>query len=678
MERKNKCPACNRPIDEGVKFCTNCGNPVNYASNQELCSCGTLMENNLKFCTSCGAPNPFFTDKPSEKKKINPIPPQNKSIENNAGHKGKILSKGSYDKEPAEKKKTYVFIAIAMIIVLTGLWYMLNPDFFGGNHKSGKKSQNLVIEERVSTENSPISVSSGDTLTINLPLGLFEGEKWLKVKKVPDMNSNRFKVVYEITLDDSRKFDNYIEIIVSGLGSISGGILQAWHFSETGGEWEPVPAWNGSEQGSIRIYTDHFSMFAFGEPEIPETEPGPEAIIGPELPAIGNLSAPENLHQILNIFNQGDLTKLLSPCSEIIFRSFGLHSSENRRSYDLWRSSLIVTDPYSYTLAASLAGISDENLNASQYRQLAIPALDNYKKLPSKVKEYQPVNDVFTALFAFDYTENQPNNTTYKSKYALDDVYRAFVTTSTSGGKRPLAQWKQQLRARLMQLNDPSMFGQLTDQFIRDQFIDFIERNGNKKVAYEKLKESGETVGNNLNDLDLSGVSADFYGFLNHFLRPVINDIRKDYVVRARVNLQNDTEQIRQDLNKRHHIHCKMKLNAVQKTVNYAGSIVVFDVPEAYRSKWQGVLDASETLDFYFTSAGYIEAGMPTRATLYLNQKNEKEIITVDFQLKSGTTELVFTPDDFSPVLGGKKVDINRELQKQQNELEKMYKQLNR
>jgi len=674
----HKCPACNVTIAEGVKFCTKCGNPVNYATDQELCSCGNLMANNLKFCTSCGAPNPFLTDKPTEKKTINPVPTHNKSIENNAARKDIIISKGSYDKEPDVKKKTYILIAVAMIIILTGLWYLLNPDFFGRSNKSGAKSQNLVIEERVSTENSPITISSGDTLTLNLPLGLFEGEKWLKVKKVPDMNSNRFKVVYEITLDDSRKFDNYIEIIVLCTGSVSGGKLQAWHFSETGGEWEPVPTWSGPEEGSIRIYTDHLSMFAFGESEIPETEPVPEAIVGPELPAMGNLSAPENLHQILNMFNQGDLTKLSSPCSEMIFRSFGIHSSYNRGNYDPWRSSLIVTDPFSYLLAASLSGISDENLKESQYRQHAISALGNYKKLPSKVKENQSVNDVFTALFAFDYAENHTNNTTYKSKYALDDTYHVFVTTSTSGGKRPLAQWKQQLRAGLMQLKDPSMFGQLTDQFIRDQFMDFIERNGNKKVVYEKLKELGETVSDNLDDLDLSGVSADFYGFLRHFLRPVINDIRKDYVVGARVNLQNDAEQIRQDLNKRHHIHCKMKLNAVQKTVNYAGSIVVFDVPEAYRPKWQGVLDANETLDFYFTSAGYIEAGMPTRATLYLNQKNEKEIITVDFQLNSGTTELVFTPDDFSPVFGGKKVDINRELQKQQDELEKIYKQLNR
>ena len=84
-----------------------------------------------------------------------------------------------------------------------------------------------------------------------------------------------------------------------------------------------------------------------------------------------------------------------------------------------------------------------------------------------------------------------------------------------------------------------------------------------------------------------------------------------------------------------------MKLNAVQKTVNYAGSLVVFDVPESLWSKWQGVMNANETLDFYFTTAGYIEAGMPSRATLYLNQKNEKELISVDFQIKSGTTEIV-------------------------------------
>jgi len=121
-----------------------------------------------------------------------------------------------------------------------------------------------------------------------------------------------------------------------------------------------------------------------------------------------------------------------------------------------------------------------------------------------------------------------------------------------------------------------------------------------------------------------------------------------------------------------------MNLNALQKTVNYAGSLIVIDVPEPVRKKWQRFLNANETLDFHFTTAGYIEAGMPSRATFYLNQKNEKEIITVDFLAKRGKTEIVFSLDDFSPVMGNKKININNELKQQPKELEQIYKQLNR
>lgn len=49
------CPRCGAEIDENVRFCGKCGNPVAAAS--QLCSkCGAETERGARFCRGCGAP----------------------------------------------------------------------------------------------------------------------------------------------------------------------------------------------------------------------------------------------------------------------------------------------------------------------------------------------------------------------------------------------------------------------------------------------------------------------------------------------------------------------------------------------------------------------------------------------------------------------------------------------
>lgn len=626
----SKCPNCGTPLDEGAKFCTNCGTRIN--SN-------TIKE---------------------------PVKP------------GRTPYRKTKTKEQGSNTMKYLIIGVIMLILVSGLWYLINPGILHSPGKKTVQAANILIDQVISTDDATVVITSGDSITLTLPIGLFEGEKRIMVKKSPEWQTQGFEAVYDITLENLHHFDNYIEITAGNFSTYKNGKLQAWHYSENEREWVPLPTWSGYNDGSAIIYTNHLSLFAFGFAEIPETETEPEKTIGPELPFMGNLSLTDSRNQIINIASRAEQSRADNPFGEFVLPSFGIHTSQSRRRSDPWSVPLIITDPFAYSYSEALSGISDRSGSWTDNRQQLMSAINSFQKLPRKVKEASAVKDVFTALFALDYLENQNVTPEYKSSYALDDAYLDFATTTPDGQKRNFAIWKRQIGHNLSQINDPALFGHAVSGFITNQFGDFITRNGNSAIVAEKLRERGELVSGNPTEMHLASVSDDFSKYLRNYLNPLIDDIGRDFMVKARIKLQEDAQQVRNDLNKRHHIHCKMKLNAVQKTINYAGSLIVFDVPEPLRPKWQGVMNSGETLDFYFTTAGYIEAGMPTRATLYLNQKNEKEIIAVDFQLQPGTTEIVFTPDDFAPVLGGRKVDVNKELQKQKQELDQIYKQLNR
>jgi membrane protease subunit (stomatin/prohibitin family) len=50
--KANKCPKCGKPIQPGVKFCTNCGNKFVAT----CIKCNVDYPAGTKFCAQCGEP----------------------------------------------------------------------------------------------------------------------------------------------------------------------------------------------------------------------------------------------------------------------------------------------------------------------------------------------------------------------------------------------------------------------------------------------------------------------------------------------------------------------------------------------------------------------------------------------------------------------------------------------
>ncbi len=48
------CPKCNKPLREGAKFCTACGQKIEITSANSCPKCGYALKEGAKFCTKCG------------------------------------------------------------------------------------------------------------------------------------------------------------------------------------------------------------------------------------------------------------------------------------------------------------------------------------------------------------------------------------------------------------------------------------------------------------------------------------------------------------------------------------------------------------------------------------------------------------------------------------------------
>jgi hypothetical protein len=689
MENSNTCPGCQVLLGAGTQYCTNCGIKIDEFKHPECPQCGAEWYENTKFCTDCGAPNSIYNPKTDID-----IIPQHNVIEPAKKDEPFLILKSGGENIINERKTggnaiRYAAISLFMLVVLAGFWYFVLYENSGIEAPGipNVTKANIIIDQMVSTSDAPSIINGNGEIEITLPIGLFEGEKRLVVSSVNNNMEPRFNNVFDITLEKLHQFDNYIEIElpITSETNMTGSKIQAWTFSETEKIWMPIPTWYDYNKRIASIYTNHLSLFAIGFTQPESDEPLPEKNIGTELPRLGSLSSSDYLHDVLNILsNHKDLSNQARNYSwQVVIPTFDIQPPENlgvmNLKHDSWRSPLFICNPFIYTLGETLTSLSKSTLPLHESSPMVSDALSNYNRIPEETRDSPAIKDVFTSLFALEYIQNNTSaGNGFTSIFGLDEIYRTFSTTQENANPKTMAQWKSQLSREISRIQDPTLFGQVTDKFFDSQFDDFIQREKTRENAVIILKMRGDIAGDQITEQIKSSIQSDLSSFLRFYLKPAIEELRRDYIIQSRIKLQENAEEMRNNFNARHHIRCKMKLNAVQKTVNYAGSLVVFDVPESFRPKWQGVMNANETLDFYFTTAGYIEAGMPSRATLYLNQKNEKEIITVDFQVKNGTTEIVFSPDDFSPVMGNKQIDINEELKKQQQELDQIYKQLNR
>ncbi len=668
MERGNHCPHCKAPLATGIQFCTSCGQQVPPSQLRVCRQCGNDFDAGSKFCTHCGASQ---TDAPSGVRPVVPAPVVEEPPP--ITHAPPKMHRPSATTAAAKPGMLRYAVILGVLFVALGtIWYFLfgEPRSFGF---AGSKGE-VLLRARITTLHETLTLQVGNELQLVLPLGLFDGRQSLVVTRLaPDAGSG-FDRIYDISLGKLHQLDGYLEISMAAASTPDGSNPSILGWTYYGDSWQPIPAWYDASGDRVRFYTNHLSLFAFGLAPPVSDEVLPAKVVDPGMVRLGieNEQSQEAL-QLLTRSGNLDLQKALGFSWEVLRPAFSIRASERKR--DPYRTPLIVQDPLVYPFGMALSEWMGDRNGAPTTEPTMAEAIRNYNQLPARVRESAPMQDLFTALFALEYADQAVMPV---SRYDLDRIYNAYAAGKGSKGAKTMASWKRLLDASLLNLPDPDQFGAAANRFLADRFQEFWSLPETKEQVIQHLKGRGDIASDGLPDHWQVAVQDDFVHYLRGYLRPVLEEVQRGLAVKARVTLQQQAEAMRQDFNRRHHIHCRMELNAVQKTLNYAGSRIVFDVPAAYRERWQGIMAANETFDFYFTTAGYIEAGMPTRATLYLEQKNEREQISVNFELREGTTELVFKPDDFNPVWGGRPIDLKSEMERTQRELDQIYRQLNR
>ncbi len=54
-DAKGRCPNCSHKNPEGIKFCQECGTPLEGAPPKHCTSCGAELAHGTRFCGECGA-----------------------------------------------------------------------------------------------------------------------------------------------------------------------------------------------------------------------------------------------------------------------------------------------------------------------------------------------------------------------------------------------------------------------------------------------------------------------------------------------------------------------------------------------------------------------------------------------------------------------------------------------
>lgn len=101
--------------------------------------------------------------------------------------------------------------------------------------------------------------------------------------------------------------------------------------------------------------------------------------------------------------------------------------------------------------------------------------------------------------------------------------------------------------------------------------------------------------------------------------------MQKQYIHKARKELSLQRVAFVKELNREQLIRCEVVLDKDEKPEKYEQLKVEFEVGgKEVKKMWQGLLNKDAKMDFYCTAAGYIGAGAPSNATLFIPDETKE------------------------------------------------------
>ena len=689
------CPNCGNENPAGTRFCSKCGTEQ-VAIEANCPNCGRLLAENEKFCSGCGAPlsarpagNEAQTVKPEPVKKEGKFTKEGRKIidagpKPNPSKANRTIPPTSVTPPHQKKKrgclgKSILILLILLVVSVVIIWNL--PDEKGVNtrnetevlspenkatkkttikhSKPNFKSKSTLVETTVNTDTSEVTIKATDNISVVLPIALLPKEEKLVVKELKPVqlpNGQKSDIVIDVSLGNEHQFDDFIEILVTPPANFSSqDNIQCLSMSEGDKNWQPIMAFYEPEINKIRIVTDHLSSFAVGVIKYNGTNLviAPMYTVANETYKYFKTIASHDAVSILKGYDAERVSKTLNKDYHILswntvmdvygLAGTGLSFMENgvgmsglskigeaAGNIGIGLSVIqIALDAYNGKVEAAQVGIYKTFLNT----------------IVSKGFNTRAMNLALIGVFAIDYSLTTFANEAWAGRKALYETIWDNYQKRQRKKKINLYWWKKQIVVGMRKANDPSKFESVVEGIIAKYIADFW--NDETEIALIQ-SEVGPifSAGGGLNKKMKDELSADFRLQILQYTQSLLQSLQKQYIYKARKELSLQRAALAKELNREQLIRCEVVLDKDEKPDKYEQLKVAFEVSGKEMIKmWQGVLNKDAKMNFYCTAAGYIGAGAPNHATLYIpnaNDKNKDDEIKAAFNmLPAGKTTVV-------------------------------------
>ena len=684
------CTNCGNENPPGARFCGNCGTEQ-YKSQASCPKCGKALQENEKFCSSCG--NPVKTEPPKP-------PVQPKSEEPKLTKEGrKIITGGTKPEsstpnslqgkktQPPKKRGCLGCLLKTILIVITLLAALIAVLYFTTDWWDDYKGETLseqpvekdskpdtkkatvkvstsgtlesLYNKKVNTDSTHAIIKAAENLTVVLPAGMFDGEEELEIKRlkpVPLPNGKNASEVVDITIGNMHEFDDVIEIQYDVPAGFNPNQHFAQCFSPKGRVWKQVLCYYDPDIRKIRAFSNHLSMFAFTFQTI-KLEHDPLMVVGDESNKLwGRLTSTAQV-KILEGYDPAKIMQqqnndYLAACWGATMELYGLEATglsfaENVLDMSQLSDFNNMVGNLGYGLALVNSAMDAQKGNKEK---AVLETLKNtYNFAAGKIINTRVLNIAFIGVFAIDYALTTFANEAISGR---TNLYRAVFDNfnyyqRTTGGKK-LRWWKKEIYWRMEDAKDASKFEEIVEQVIQEYIQDFWDSSAERAIIQAELQKHGWTFSGGINTKLKEDLNKEFRIYILQYIQPVIERLHQNYLYKAREEMQENASNLAKMLNTQYRIKCTLDLEDEEDTEHYKGFKIAFNVAEKEIEKlWEGFLNKEAQMDFPCTYAGFIDAGMPANATLYIPVNEEEDKFeeikqSFKFQTKNGTVPVIF------------------------------------
>ena len=294
------CIQCQKPIRQGIKFCTHCGasQEVHSTSAREadslLCTCGNQNQPNQKYCTRCGKAlqNEAKSDRTQTSHKINPKPsPASKSVKQTQ-HKPKAPAIRPLSQSG---KKLMLISGIAAVLVIVVIIFLLVP--------SQPKGELLFTQQLIPSDTDQVIRAKSD-LEIVVPSGEIDKPCSIEVRTAPGLpapdNNAQLINAYNISIDGKKEFESYLDIRMA-LTDGRPSDFTCLYYNPHNKSWEGIPYSIDASRRQTVISTRHLSIFSLVKQD-PSIVPGPMMKLGHTRFPSGRMMSYSNMLRMLQSY----------------------------------------------------------------------------------------------------------------------------------------------------------------------------------------------------------------------------------------------------------------------------------------------------------------------------------------------------------------------------------------